>query len=90
MCLATTACVYAACAVCVAIFSTGSKFRQVSNFIELHALTLAARSCALLCEVITIGSVQLSRFKPPVLLALLVLPALSTAHNAIDFSGSLR
>ena len=41
--------VYAACAVHVTIFSTGSKFRPVSNFTELHALTLATRSYALLC-----------------------------------------
>ena len=33
---------------CVTIFSTGSKFRPVSNFMELHAPTLAARSYALL------------------------------------------
>ena len=32
-----------ACAVCVTIFSSGGKFRLVSNFMELHALTLAAR-----------------------------------------------
>ena len=31
-------------AVCVTIFSTGSKFRPVSDFTELHALTLAAHS----------------------------------------------
>ena len=32
----------------VTIFSTGGKFRPVSNFTKLHALTLAARSlCAL-------------------------------------------
>ena len=43
--------VYAACAecVCVTIFSTGSVFRPVSNFMEVHALiTLPARSYALL------------------------------------------
>ena len=40
--------VYAACAVRVTIFSTGGTFRPVSNFTELHALTLAARFlCAL-------------------------------------------
>ena len=42
--LSTKAYVYTACRVCVAIFSTGGKFRLVSNFMELHALTLAARS----------------------------------------------
>ena len=41
-CLATTA--YATCTVRVTIFSTGSKFRLVSNSTELHALTLAAHS----------------------------------------------
>ena len=34
--------------VCVTIFSTGGKVQLLSNFIELHALTLAARSYALL------------------------------------------
>ena len=42
----------AACAGRVTIFSTGGKFRPVSNFTELHALTLAARSYALLTEMI--------------------------------------
>ena len=37
-----------ACAGRVTIFSTGGKFRPVSNFTWLHALTLAARSYALL------------------------------------------
>ena len=33
--------------VCVTIFSTGSKFRPVSNFMELHGvITLAAHSYA--------------------------------------------
>ena len=32
----------------VTIFSTGSKFQPVSNFTELHALTQATRSYALL------------------------------------------
>ena len=31
--------VYCSCAVRVTIFSTGGKFRRVSNFTELHALT---------------------------------------------------
>ena len=35
-------------AVCATIFSTSGKFRLVSNFTELHALTPAARSYALL------------------------------------------
>ena len=40
--------VYATCAVRVTIFSTGSKFRPVSNFTELYTLTLAAQFlCAL-------------------------------------------
>ena len=47
MCLATMAYVYTACAVCV---STGGKFRPVSNFTKLHALTLVAGSYALLCN----------------------------------------
>ena len=50
MCLATMAYAYAACAVRVTIFSTGGKFRLVSNFTDLHALTLAARSYALLLQ----------------------------------------
>ena len=36
------------CAVRVTIFSTGGKFRPVSNFTELHTLTLAACFYALL------------------------------------------
>ena len=38
------------CAGCVTIFSTGSKFRPVSNFTQLHvhAVTLAACSYAVL------------------------------------------
>ena len=47
-CLTTMAYVYAACAVHVAIFITGGKFRLVSNFAELHTLTLSARSYGLL------------------------------------------
>ena len=47
-CLATMAYVNAACTVCVTIFSTGGKFQPVSNFTQLHALPLAARSYALL------------------------------------------
>ena len=38
---------YAACPVHVTIFSAGSKFRPVSNFTDLLALTLTARSYAL-------------------------------------------
>ena len=34
-------------------FSTGSKFRLVSNFTEFHALTLATRSYALLVDIIS-------------------------------------
>ena len=49
--LATMAYVYTACAVHVTIFSTTGKFRPISNFMELHALTLAARSYALLIAV---------------------------------------
>ena len=44
MCLATMPYVYAACRVHVTIFSTGGKFQLVSNFKELHTLTLAAHS----------------------------------------------
>ena len=44
---------YAACAVRVSIFSTGGKFRPVSNFTKLHVLTLAACSYALLVWYIT-------------------------------------
>ena len=36
----------------VTIFSTGGKFQQGSNFTELHALTQAAHSYALLLYVI--------------------------------------
>ena len=42
--------VNAACTGRVTIFSTGGKFRPVSNFTQLHALTLAARSYALLSQ----------------------------------------
>ena len=48
MCLATIPCVYAACPVQIATFNTGDKFRPVSNFTELHALTQAVHSYALL------------------------------------------
>ena len=34
----------------VTIFSTGGKFLQVSNFMEVHALTLAACSYALVYD----------------------------------------
>ena len=44
MCLVTMAYVYAACAVCVTNFSTGGKLWLVSNIMELHACTVAARS----------------------------------------------
>ena len=47
MWLATMAYMYTACPVRVTIFSTGGKFQPVSNFTELHTLTLAARSYAL-------------------------------------------
>ena len=40
--------VYPACAVHVTTFSTGDNFRPVSNFTELHTLTLAACSYVLL------------------------------------------
>ena len=42
------ACVYAACAVHVTVFSTGSKFCPSSNFMALHTLTLATCSFVLL------------------------------------------
>ena len=42
--------VNAAYARCVTIFSTGGKSGLVSNFTQLHTLTLAARSYALLME----------------------------------------
>ena len=42
--------VYAACAVCVTIYSTGGKFQPVSICTKLHALTLATRSYALLVQ----------------------------------------
>ena len=42
--------VYATGQIRVTIFSTGGKFRPVSNFTELHALTQAARSYALLAN----------------------------------------
>ena len=41
---------YTACAVCVIISSTGRKFRPVSIFTWLHALTLVTRSYVLLDE----------------------------------------
>ena len=47
-CLATMDNVYAAYTGHATIFSTGSKFWPVSNFTELHALTLATHSYALL------------------------------------------
>ena len=57
-CLATLVYAYAAaCAIHVSIFSTGSKFRLVSNFTELHTLTLA--TCAyvfLVCFSLVLGT----------------------------------
>jgi len=44
-CLATM--VYMACAAHVTIFSTGGKFRPCFKFMELHNLTQATRSNAL-------------------------------------------
>ena len=48
--------VNAACTGRVTIFSAGGKFRPVLNFTQLHALTLAACSYALLrgCDVLYI------------------------------------
>ena len=40
--------VYTVCTVHVTIFSADGKFRPVSDFTELHGLTLAACSCVLL------------------------------------------
>ena len=48
--------IYAACAVHVTIIGTGSEFRPVSNFTELHTLTLAARFYALLPDAIDSSS----------------------------------
>ena len=42
--------VYTACTIRATIFSAGSIFRPASNFMELHTLTLAARSYALLAQ----------------------------------------
>ena len=47
--------VYAACPVHVTICSTGGKFRPVSNLMELHAVTLATCSYALLALHIAAG-----------------------------------
>ena len=38
---------YTTCAVCVTIFSTGGKFRLVSNFTELYIFTLGSKPPAL-------------------------------------------
>ena len=46
-CLATLT-FYTACGVRVSIFSTGGKFRHVSIFTQLHALTLVPYSYVLL------------------------------------------
>ena len=51
-----------ACAVRATLSSTGDKFRPVSNFTELHALTLAARSYTLLVPVIEVLTVMLLCF----------------------------
>ena len=53
MCSATMAYVHTACAVQVTISSTGGKLQLVSNFTELHALTLVSRSSALLLTAIS-------------------------------------
>ena len=46
------ACVYAVHVGRVTIFSAGSKVRPILNFMELHTLSLATRSHALLIDVI--------------------------------------
>ena len=48
MCLATTAYVYTQLRIHVTIISNGSIIPTGFKFTELHALTLAARSCVLL------------------------------------------
>ena len=63
MCLATMAYVYAARAVHVTIFSTSGKSHPISHFAELHALTLAAHSYALLIQEI-VGGLTLLGFSP--------------------------
>ena len=52
-CCSNNGWVYTACAVCVTNFSTGSKYRPVSNFAKLHTLTWAACFYALLQGPIT-------------------------------------
>ena len=49
------------CTVHVTIFSTGSKFGQISNFKELHALTLAA--CSYICALAQINK-TIGSYKP--------------------------
>ena len=61
--------VCAACTVCATIFSIGGKFQLVSNVTELHALTSAARSCALLdsylqCKFCIFEQLYLLTFNP--------------------------
>ena len=52
--------VYTVCAVCVTILVLASKFRPVSNFTELYALTLATGSYALL-PLVRIWTIRLAR-----------------------------
>ena len=47
-------CAYVACSVRV-IFSTGGEFRPIPNFMELHALTLAARTLATPCVAVNLS-----------------------------------
>ena len=53
-----------ACAGRVTIFSIGGKFRPGSNFTYLHALTLAACSCALLVSITQSMDVTISLLGP--------------------------
>ena len=57
-CLATLT-FYAACTVHVTIFSTGGKFRPVSIFTQLHALTLVTRSWDVHCNILWRGIMQI-------------------------------
>ena len=79
--------VNAACTGRVTIFSTGGKFGPVLNFTELHALTLAARSYALLLTELHALTLAVRSYA---LLLLVVSPTLPLFLNMCLFRGNTR
>ena len=69
--------VNAACTGCVTIFSTGGKFRLVSNFTEFHTLTQATGSYALFPPLYRMHLLPLQKLVPSGQLAADCIPARS-------------